>query len=120
MELLTTAEYERLARLGGLLRDRFGAVMTILALPFAVRAIASLVSIDFSALGESAAAKEILRLFQLALLCRGTKAYKLFAVSTVTSEAEIQQVADALEAVLIEFQPTIRAALDAARMNHRV
>ncbi|MDQ3808962.1 MAG: aminotransferase class III-fold pyridoxal phosphate-dependent enzyme, partial [Chloroflexota bacterium] len=103
LELLTEPALLRLAELGGRLADRLAAVLAARELPFQVRRVESLVSMDaFTAQTDDTAA-EVLRLARLSLLNRGISMPGLCAVSTVMSEEAIDHVADALEKILSMF-----------------
>jgi hypothetical protein len=54
-----------------------------------------------------------MRLLHLALSTRGLKTSGLFAISTVTTDAEIDRLGDTLEEVLDAFRPTIEAVAPA-------
>ncbi len=122
LELLTPEAYQRLAGLGRLLQDRLAEIAADRERVFEVSSIASLVS-----LGPAQAIRtertatllmsEVIRLMQLALLNRGIKTYRLFAISTVMSEAEIEQLASALRDVLEELRPGIEAVTSTQQLS---
>jgi glutamate-1-semialdehyde 2,1-aminomutase len=112
MELLTPAAFAHLDWLGNLLYERLAAAAGDLLPAFELKRIASLVSLaPAQALQAHPAMSEVMRLMQLALLNRGIKTYRFFAVSTVMTEAEIEQIAASLQSVLLEFRPAITTKL---------
>jgi N-acyl-D-aspartate/D-glutamate deacylase len=60
---------------------------------------------------QAGAAAELMRLLHLELLTRGLKTFGLLAVSTVTTDTEIDRLSDTLFDVLDSFRPTIEAVL---------
>ncbi len=113
MELLSAAEYERLAQKGLLLYDRLLWAMDVLAPVFELVQIASLISIaPAPGLQTNTAFLEITRLLQLALLNNGIKTSRFYTISTVMTDAEIEFMAHTLRAVLAEFGPVIEQLLE--------
>jgi glutamate-1-semialdehyde 2,1-aminomutase len=118
MQLLTDAAFERLAVLGERLHTGLQATVERLGLALAVTSAGSLVSLDIGAAVradplQSAASAEFMRLVQLALLVRGIKTSGLLAVSTVTTEAEIDRLVESTADVLDRCGSAIPALLRA-------
>jgi len=109
MELLSVEAYERLAALGQRLHAELENVLDRLGVALEVNSAGSLVSLDVPPAARSDAGAELMRLVQLALLTRGIKTSALLAVSTVTTEAEVDRLAAALGDVLSSFRPVLEA-----------
>jgi glutamate-1-semialdehyde aminotransferase len=108
-ELLSSEAYERLDALGQHLGAALQEVVDRRGVALDVTTAASLVSLDVLPAARSAASVELMRLLQLALLTRGIKTSSLLAVSTVTTEAEIDRLAAAVDDVLGNFASAIEA-----------
>ncbi len=112
MEMLTPAAYERLAHMGRTLYDQLTAAIGDSMPAFELRWIASLVSLaPAPTLQTHPAMSEIMRLLQLALLNRGIKIYRFFAISTVMTESDLERMATTFRDVLDEFGPAIEAVI---------
>ena len=114
MELLTEEAYEHLARLGSLLQQQIAQIVSNLDMPFKVNQMVSLVSPDLPQATSSdpairSTAVEVRRLLHLALLNRGIKADGNLAITTVMTEAEIEQLTSTLREVLEDFGPAVEA-----------
>ncbi len=114
IELLTSDAFAQLAKGGSRLHAGLQHVGERLGIGLEVTSAASLVSIDApssvkSDRQQAANAAELLRLLQLALLTRGIKTSGLLAVSTVTTDAEIDRLVATFADVLESFRPTIEA-----------
>jgi glutamate-1-semialdehyde 2,1-aminomutase len=115
MELLTAEVYQALAERGQRLQAGLQTVMERLGIAFEITSAGSLVSLDVPLAVRSdplqaAAGAELMRLMQLALLTRGIKTSGLLAVSTVTTEAEIDHLIQTIHGVLGMFRPAIETA----------
>lgn len=114
MELLTPDAFAQLAKGGSRLHAGLQHVSERLGIGFEVTSAASLVSVDAPASVKSdqqqaASAADLLRLLQLVLLTRGIKTSGLLAVSTVTTDAEIDHLVETYAVVLQSFRPIIEA-----------
>ena len=115
MELLTPGAHQALAARGQRLRDGLQRAAERRHLALEVTSAASLVSLDLPPAVradplQSAAGAELLRLLHLALLTRGIKTSGLLAVSTVTTEAEVDHLVETVEQVLGTFRCAIETA----------
>jgi glutamate-1-semialdehyde 2,1-aminomutase len=114
MELLTPDAFAQLAKGGSRLHSGLQHVGERLGIGVEVTSAGSLVSFDAPSSVKSdplqaASAVELLRCLQLALLTRGIKSSGLLAVSTVTTDAEIDRLVETFADVLESFRPTIEA-----------
>jgi glutamate-1-semialdehyde 2,1-aminomutase len=109
MELLDAEAFDRLAALGQHLRIGLQDVLTRRGVALDVTSAGSLVSLDVPPEARSEVSAELMRLLQLSLLTRGIKVSGLLAVSTVTTEADIDRLTAAIDDVLTTFGPAIQA-----------
>jgi glutamate-1-semialdehyde 2,1-aminomutase len=107
MELLDLETYERLDALGQDLHATLDGTLERVGVALGVVSVGSLVSLDLPAVARSEASAELMRLVQLALLTHGIKMSALLAVSTVTTEAEIDRLGATLGDVLSSFRSAI-------------
>ncbi len=125
MNLLTPAAYAHLGEIGELLVQRLRATVDELGIEFEIAGIKSMVSLTLpkAAEGDPAAA-QILHLLRLALLNRGFNTASFFAMSTVHTRAEVEQLDGAVREILGGFRLTIeesaRSLLKASMGSHRV
>jgi len=114
MQLLTPEAFADLERRGRYLHQRLVAEAERFGVALDVVSAGSLVSLDLPSTvkaerSPAGAAAELMRLLHLELLTRGHKTSGLLAVSTVTTDAEIDRLTDTLFDVLDSFRPTIEA-----------
>jgi len=114
MQLLTPEAFADLERRGRYLHQRLVAEAERFGVALDVVSAGSLVSLDLPSTvkaerSQAGAAAELMRLLHLELLTRGLKTSGLLAVSTVTTDTEIDRLTDTLFDVLDSFRQTIEA-----------